>query len=146
MRARRLPAPIRVLSAAVALIAAAALGLVSAPAASARVAVGFTEVTGFGSNPGNPRVFTYVPSPAPRDAPVVVLFHGCGGSAEGLDVDTGWRKYADLYGFTIVMPEQKWENVGSGGIVPHKCFSAWNPEDRTRAGDGEARSVVQMVD
>ncbi|WP_160147065.1 extracellular catalytic domain type 1 short-chain-length polyhydroxyalkanoate depolymerase [Thermomonospora echinospora] len=112
----------------------------------ARAAVGFQEVTGFGSNPGNLRMFTYVPSNGQSGAPVVVLFHGCGGSANGLDTATGWRKYADAYGFTLVMPEQKPENVGSGGIVPHKCFSAWNAEDRTRAGNGEARSVIQMVD
>ncbi|WP_198679325.1 extracellular catalytic domain type 1 short-chain-length polyhydroxyalkanoate depolymerase [Thermomonospora amylolytica] len=118
--------------------------LAAVPAAQA--AVGFHEVTGFGTNPGNLRMFAYVPQNAQSGAPVVVLFHGCGGQAQNLDVGTGWRKYADTWGFTLVMPEQKDENVGSGGIVPHKCFSAWNPEDRTRAGNGEARSVVQMVD
>ncbi|MEW2352341.1 PHB depolymerase family esterase [Spirillospora sp. NPDC029432] len=115
-----------------------------APPASAQT--GFHEVRAFGSNPGNLRMFAYVPAAAQNGAPVVVLFHGCGGSAEDLDVNTGWRKFADAYGFTIVFPEQKQENVGSGGIVPHKCFSAWNAEDRTHAGQGEARSVVQMVD
>ncbi|MFE2057709.1 prolyl oligopeptidase family serine peptidase [Streptomyces sp. NPDC059446] len=35
---------------------------------------------------------------------------------------------------------------GSGGIVPHRCPSAWNPADRTHDGQDEARSVVQMVD
>lgn len=115
-------------------------------AGPARAQTGFHEVTDFGSNPGNLRMFAYVPENAQSGAPVVVLFHPCGGSAEGLDVDTGWRKYADAYGFTIVFPEQKDENVGSGGIVPHKCFSAWNPVDRTHDAEGEARSVVQMVD
>ncbi|MFB4425936.1 PHB depolymerase family esterase [Streptomyces sp. QL37] len=115
-------------------------------AVPARAETGFHEVPAFGSNPGNLKMFAYVPETARSGAPVVVLFHGCGGSAQNLDVDTGWRKYADTYGFTLVLPEQKDENVGSGGIVPHKCFSAWNQEDRTHGGQGEARSVVQMVD
>jgi poly(hydroxyalkanoate) depolymerase family esterase len=115
-------------------------------AAPATAQTGFHEVRDFGSNPGNLRMFAYVPASAQTGAPVVVLFHGCGGSAQGLDQSTGWRKYADAYGFTIVFPEQKQENVGSGGLIPHKCFSAWNEADRTRAGQGEARSVVQMVD
>ncbi|WP_151770412.1 extracellular catalytic domain type 1 short-chain-length polyhydroxyalkanoate depolymerase [Streptomyces abyssomicinicus] len=122
--------------------------LTSPPAAGTAAApspTGFHEVTGFGVNPGNLRMFAYVPVNAGPGAPVVVLFHGCGGSAGGLDVDTGWRKYAEAYGFAVVLPEQKAENVGSGGLVPHTCFSAWNPEDRTRAGQGEARSVVEMV-
>nr|MDT0666971.1 PHB depolymerase family esterase [Micromonospora sp. DSM 115978] len=127
----------------VALLAAVSWAVVVPTKASA--AVGFSEVSQFGSNPGNLRMFTYVPASSPANAPVVVLFHGCGGSASGLDTATGWRKYADTYGFTLVMPEQKPENVGSGGIVPHTCFSAWNPVDRTRAGQGEAASVVQMV-
>ncbi|MBB2941057.1 poly(hydroxyalkanoate) depolymerase family esterase [Actinoplanes lutulentus] len=116
-----------------------------APVASVS-ASGFGEVVGFGSNPGNQRMFLYTPATAGPGAAVVVLFHGCGGQAVNLDVSTGWRKYADLYGFHIVMPEQKPENVGSGGLVPHKCFSAWNDPDRTRAGEGEAKSVIQMVD
>ncbi|MFF3505689.1 alpha/beta hydrolase family esterase [Streptomyces sp. NPDC003247] len=130
-----------ILAAVVAMLAATMLS-----AAPARAQTGFHEVQDFGSNPGNLKMFAYVPEQAQSGAPVVVLFHGCGGAAQDLDVNTGWRKYADAYGFTIVFPEQKDENVGSGGIVPHKCFSAWNPADRTRDGQGEARSVVQMVD
>ena len=124
----------------------AMLGGALLTAGPARAQTGFHEVTNFGSNPGNLRMFAYVPENAPSGAPVVVIFHPCGGYAQNLDVDTGWRKYADAFGFTLVLPEQKPENVGSGGIVPHTCFSAWNPEDRTHDGEGEARSVVQMVD
>ncbi|MFJ8981285.1 alpha/beta hydrolase family esterase [Streptomyces sp. NPDC102282] len=133
---------IKALSVTVVAVTAAAM-LTAAPA---RAETGFHEVSGFGSNPGNLKMFAYVPESARSGAPVVVLFHGCGGSAQDLDVDTGWRKYADAYGFTLVLPEQKDENVGSGGIVPHRCFSAWNPADRTHDGQGEARSVIQMVD
>ncbi|MFC4071737.1 extracellular catalytic domain type 1 short-chain-length polyhydroxyalkanoate depolymerase [Actinoplanes subglobosus] len=134
----------RRLATALTLLVTAVTALTAAGPATA--ATGFTEVTAFGTNPGNQRMFTYVPPAAAPGAPVIVLFHGCGGQAQDLDVNTGWRKYADLYGVHLILPEQKPENVGSGGIVPHKCFSAWNAEDRTHDGNGEARSVVQMVD
>ncbi|QFG19886.1 PHB depolymerase family esterase [Actinomadura sp. WMMB 499] len=136
---------LRAAAAALILAAAAAAWCADVPRAAA-APTGFHEVTDFGPNPGNLTMYAYVPESARPGAPVVVLFHGCGGDARDLDVNTGWRKYADTYGFTIVFPEQKEENVGSGGLIPHKCFSAWSEEDRTRAGDGEARSVVRMVE
>ncbi|MGW7518467.1 extracellular catalytic domain type 1 short-chain-length polyhydroxyalkanoate depolymerase [Streptomyces sp. NPDC054796] len=133
-----------VLAALVAVLATSLLVLEPPRAQAAQT--GFHEVRDFGSNPGNLKMFAYVPEKAQTGAPVVVLFHHCGGAARDLDVNTGWRKYADAYGFTVVFPEQKDENVGSGGIVPHKCFSAWNEADRTHDGRGEARSVIEMVD
>ncbi|MFJ6855098.1 alpha/beta hydrolase family esterase [Streptomyces sp. NPDC091271] len=87
-------------------------------AVPARAETGFHEVPAFGSNPGNLKMFAYVPEKARSGAPVVVLFHGCGGSAQNLDVDTGWRKYADAYGFTLVLPEQKDENFRTGSFAP----------------------------
>ncbi|MDX6742200.1 PHB depolymerase family esterase [Actinocorallia sp. A-T 12471] len=139
--------PHRALRVAVAVLAVliAAVAGAGAYAVRASAATGFHEVTNFGANPGNLRMFAYVPPSLPAGAPVVVLFHGCGGQAQNLDVNTGWRKYADAFGFALVMPEQKPENVGAGGLIPHKCFSAWNQADRTRAGQGEALSVVRMV-
>jgi poly(hydroxyalkanoate) depolymerase family esterase len=41
-----------------------------------------TEVTSFGSNPGNLRMFHYVPANRPAGAPLVVVAHGCSGTAQ----------------------------------------------------------------
>ena len=64
-------------------VAAAAIALVGtfivqAPPARAASLV---EVTSFGTNPGNLRMFKYVPTGLPSNAPVVVAMHGCTQSA-----------------------------------------------------------------
>ena len=48
------------------------------------------EINEFGSNPGALRMFSFVPehlSPAPA---LVVVLHGCGQTAAGYDLGTGW--------------------------------------------------------
>ena len=57
--------------------------------ASAVQAFALSEVTGFGSNPGNLRMFKYVPAGLPANAPLVVAMHGCTQSASSYDDETG---------------------------------------------------------
>ena len=76
--------PLRSASVAFALFAAS----IAAPAFAQ------TEVTGFGSNPGNLRMFKYVPSGLPANAPLVVALHGCSQSAASYDAETGWQLFA----------------------------------------------------
>src|SRR5215204_5865593 len=47
------------------------------------------EVTGFGSNPGNLRMFSYTPDPLPNSAALVVILHGCTQTAIGYDHGAG---------------------------------------------------------
>lgn len=109
--------------------------VVAAPASSA---AGLTEVTGFGTNPGNLQMFTYVPTGMPTGRPLVVALHGCTQSAAAYDDETGWVKWADTYGFALVLPQQRTPNN------PSKCFNWWLSADSARTG-GEAQSVAQMV-
>jgi poly(hydroxyalkanoate) depolymerase family esterase len=97
------------------------------------------EVTSFGSNPGELRMFTYVPDNLPDSAPLVVLLHGGTQSAASYDQGTGWSTLADRYGFALLLPQQPERNN------PLKCFNWFNPEDMTR-DSGEALSIKQMVD
>jgi poly(hydroxyalkanoate) depolymerase family esterase len=97
------------------------------------------EVTEFGSNPGNLRMFAYVPaSVLPKPALVVVL-HGCTQTAAGYDIGSGWSALADKYGFALLMPEQKSSNNGN------TCFNWFSPDDTAR-DSGEALSIRQMVE
>lgn len=96
------------------------------------------EINEFGSNPGALRMFSYVPehlSPAPA---LVVVLHGCGQTAAGYDLGTGWSTLAERYGFALLMPEQQASNNAN------TCFNWFNPEDISRDG-GEAGSVRQMI-
>ena len=94
--------------------------------------------TAFDPNPGNLRMFQYVPDGLKRGAPLVVELHGCGQTATGYDLGTGWCQLADELGFAVLAAEQKAVNN------PHTCFDWFNPEDITR-GSGEAASIAAMV-
>ena len=94
--------------------------------------------TSFSPNPGNLRMFEYVPAGLKRGAPLVVILHGCGQTAAGYDLGAGWSQLADQMGFALLAAEQKAVNN------PHTCFDWFNPEDITR-GEGEAASIAAMV-
>jgi len=96
------------------------------------------EITGFGSNPGGLKMFSFVPDnlqPAPA---LVVVLHGCGQSAAAYDLGAGWSTLTKHYGFALLMPEQASLNNAQG------CFNWFNPEDTTR-DSGEACSIRQMI-
>ena len=102
------------------------------------------EVSDFGTNPGNLRMFTYVPGSVPNsffsDSPaLVVVLHGCGQTAAGYDHGAGWSSLADRYGFALLMPQQQPSNN------QNTCFNWFLPED-TQRGRGEAASIKQMID
>lgn len=94
--------------------------------------------TAFSPNPGNLRMFSYVPPGLKRGAPLVVVLHGCGQTAGGYDFGTGWSQLAARNGFAVLVAEQKALNN------PHTCFNWFNPDD-TRRGEGEAASIAAMI-
>ena len=129
---------LRLFFAAATLVAGASLvgvSLVSAPAFAASL----TQVTSFGSNPGNLNMYSYRPDGLASGAPLVVAMHGCTQTANDYFTNSGWRKYADLWRFALVLPEQKSANNSS------TCFNWFEPGDLAR-GAGEPLSIKQMVD
>jgi poly(hydroxyalkanoate) depolymerase family esterase len=99
---------------------------------------GTTGVPSFGSNPGNLRMFKYVPNLRATPALVVAL-HGCLQSASAYDDETGWTQFADKWGFALLLPEQKNDNNSIA------CFNWFLPGDIER-DKGEALSIKQMID
>jgi poly(hydroxyalkanoate) depolymerase family esterase len=102
------------------------------------VASPLVEITGFGANPGDLRMFAYLPENLPPAPALVVVLHGCGQTAAGYDLGAGWSTMAKRYGFALLMPEQKASNNAQG------CFNWFNPEDTAREC-GEAVSIRQMI-
>ncbi|MBD0676025.1 alpha/beta hydrolase family esterase [Streptomyces sp. CBMA156] len=98
----------------------------------------FRQVTGFGTNPGNLAMYTYTPAGLPSGAPLVVALHGCVQSATDYYRNSGWTKFADQYGFTVVFPQTSNANNSLS------CFS-WFDTNKAARGVGEAKSVVEMV-
>jgi poly(hydroxyalkanoate) depolymerase family esterase len=109
-----------------------------------------TEVTGFGSNPGNLQMFKFVPAALPTSAPLVVALHGCTQRAGDYDDETGWTALAQRWRFALVLPQQRDANN------PRLCFNWYNGRsfgdfwgewgtDQDRDG-GEPLSITQMVE
>ena len=97
-----------------------------------------TQVSSFGSNPGALQMYDYVPTSAAANAPLVVAMHGCTQQASDYYNDSGWPKYADLWGFDLVFPQQTSSNNST------ECFDWFTASDDAR-GAGEAASILQMV-
>lgn len=117
----------------------AGLVLAVAPVATAQAAAGtLTQVTGFGSNPGNLTMHAYVPEGLPPDAPLVVALHGCTQGAQDYHAGSGWSELADEHGFVVVYPQ-----TGAGNNA-NSCFNWFEPGDTSR-GTGEALSIRQMA-
>jgi len=98
-----------------------------------------TEIAGFGSNPGNLRMLTYVPDNITPSPALVVVLHGCTQNAAGYDHGSGWSALADRYGFVLLYAEQQEANN------PKRCFNWFQPGDIER-DRGETHSIRQMVE
>jgi len=107
------------------------------PTAGASLRLRLTPV--FGANPGALRMWTWAPTDLPRGAPLVVVLHGCGQSAQGFASGSGWLTLAQQRGFAVLAPEQTRANN------PARCFNWFEPNDTAR-GRGEAASVRAMIE
>ena len=121
------------------LLAAARKKAARARVAPARRPTRLRELSGFGANPGNLRMFAYAPEHLPPKAPLVIALHGCTQTVDEYDHGTGWSSLADNLGFAVVYPQQQPANN------PHNCFSWFLPDDIVR-GHGEALSIREMVE
>jgi poly(hydroxyalkanoate) depolymerase family esterase len=121
------------------LLASARKKAARARVAPARRPTRLRELTGFGANPGNLRMFAYAPEDMPPKAPLVIALHGCTQTSDEYDHGTGWSSLADSLGFAVVYPQQQPANN------PKNCFSWFLPGDIVR-GHGEALSIREMVE
>lgn len=96
------------------------------------------EVDDFGPNPGNLKMYYYLPKGLEKSDPLVVVLHGCTQTAEDVARSTGWNKLADQYQFAVLYPEQVMGNN------PGKCFNWFRPQDQSREG-GEPASIMSMI-
>lgn len=108
-------------------------------ARSAALDTPLEEVQGAGPNPGNLRMFSYMPPRLADNPALVVVLHGCTQTAASYNFGAGWSTLADRYGFALLMPEQQRSNNLNG------CFNWFQPED-TRRDQGEAASIRQMIE
>ncbi|MGI5373530.1 extracellular catalytic domain type 1 short-chain-length polyhydroxyalkanoate depolymerase [Streptomyces sp. CA-251387] len=117
--------------------------LVTAPAASARTEADvvptatLTEVTDFGANPSNLRMYLYVPDSVRPNPAVLVAVHWCTGSGPDMYNGTEYDTLADQYGFVVVYPSVTRSS---------KCFDVSSPQALKRGGGSDPVGIKSMVD
>ena len=118
--------------AAAALTAAGVLTVTVAPAHAAAL----TEVTNFGTNPTNLRMYEYVPNTVKPFPAILVAVHYCTGSGPAFYSGTEFASLADRYGFIVVYPSA----TRSGS-----CFDVSSPGALTHNGNSDPVGIVSMV-
>src|SRR5215471_17591176 len=81
------------------LAATLSLGFVLATMLATPVALAATtvEVSNFGSNPGNLKMFKHIPDGMPTHAALVVVMHGCTQDARTFTRESGWIGTSDKF-------------------------------------------------
>ncbi|MGW1957853.1 extracellular catalytic domain type 1 short-chain-length polyhydroxyalkanoate depolymerase [Streptomyces sp. NPDC001920] len=143
----RIPAagPLRALAVlCAALLPLLAALLVTAPAATARTGsadvlptAALTEVTDFGDNPSDLRMYLYVPDSVTADPAVLVAVHWCTGSGPDMYHGTEYDTLADQYGFVVIYPSVTRSS---------KCFDVSSPQALRRGGGSDPVGIKSMVD
>ncbi|MGW1608102.1 extracellular catalytic domain type 1 short-chain-length polyhydroxyalkanoate depolymerase [Streptomyces sp. NPDC002285] len=118
--------------------------LVAAPTAAARTEAAdavptatLTEVTDFGTNPSNLRMYVYVPDNVTANPAVLVAVHWCTGSGPDMYHGTEYDTLADQYGFVVVYPSVTRSS---------KCFDVSSPQALRRGGGSDPVGIKSMVD
>jgi acetylxylan esterase len=121
-------------------IAAATVG-VAAVAATLTLthpasAAGLTEVTNFGYNPTNIRMYEYLPATAPAHPAVLVANHWCGGSGPDMFSGSEFASLADQYGFLVIYPSVTRDS---------KCWDVASDGALTHNGNSDPAGIMSMV-
>ncbi|MEU1101982.1 PHB depolymerase family esterase [Streptomyces tibetensis] len=112
----------------------------SAPGLARNAAVpaaALTEVTNFGTNPSNLRMYLYVPESVTPKPAVVVAVHWCTGSGPDMYNGTEYHTLADRYGFIVLYPSVTRSS---------KCFDVSSPQALRRGGGSDPVGVKSMID
>ncbi|SNT00089.1 esterase, PHB depolymerase family [Asanoa hainanensis] len=128
----RLPKALHALWIVFAAAVVAATLLVASPAKAATL----TEVTNFGANPGNLRMYVYVPDRVAARPGLLVAVHYCTGSGPAFYSGTEFARLADQYGYVVVYPSV----TASDG-----CFDVASTATLTHNGGSDSLSIVSMT-
>lgn len=80
----------------------------------------------------------YVPDGVGDDAPLLVMLHGCGQTADQFREETQMNAIADQEGFVVIYPDQY--NARNGAL----CWN-WFYDANTTRGNGEAGVIAGMT-
>jgi acetylxylan esterase len=116
-----------------ALAVTGAIASQAVPAAAASL----EQVSAFGENPSNIKMYLYVPAKlSSATPPVLVGVHWCHGDAQAFYSGTGFAGLADKYGFIVIYPSA----ASSDG-----CWDVHSTASLTHHGGSDSRGIVSMV-
>ena len=119
-----------------ALVASATSLFTGSDAAAIEKRAALTQVTNFGSNPSNTKMYIYVPAKLAAKPPVIVALHFCTGTAQAYYTGSPYAKQADQYGFIVIYPESPYSGT---------CHDVSSKATLTHNGGGESNSIANMV-
>lgn len=117
------------------LLAATAVFVATVQAASLQ------QVTDFGENTSNTKMYIYVPDAisakgSSSNAPIVVAIHYCTGTASAYYSATPYQSLADQYGFIVIYPESPYSGT---------CWDVSSTASQTHGGGADTTSIANMV-
>ncbi|GGY32575.1 extracellular catalytic domain type 1 short-chain-length polyhydroxyalkanoate depolymerase [Streptomyces djakartensis] len=126
----------RILMVVATVLAIAVVPLGRPAVASPAAAASLVEVTDFGANPTNLRMYLYVPDRLAARPPVMVASHYCGGSGPAFHNGRRYASLADRYGYIVIYPSVTRSS---------KCWDVASPQALRRGGGSDPVGIMSMV-
>lgn len=101
-----------------------------------RAQAALSQVTGFGPNSSNAKMFIYVPNKLAAKPAVVVAIHYCTGTAQAYYGGSPYAQLADQKGFIVIYPESPYSGT---------CWDVSSRQTLTHNGGGNSNSIANMV-
>jgi acetylxylan esterase len=124
------------LAACIATLAAAGLLTAVTFSAAPAKAASLVQVTNFGSNPSNNKMYIYVPNNVRANPPILVALHQCTGTGPGFFGSTAFASLADQDGFIVIYPDAN----RSG-----QCWDVSSTQALTRNGGSDPVGIMSMI-
>jgi acetylxylan esterase len=99
-------------------------------------AASLVQVTNFGNNPSNNKMYIYVPNNVRANPPILVALHQCTGTGPGFFGSTAFASLADQYGFIVIYPDAN----RSG-----QCWDVSSTQALTRNGGSDPVGIMSMI-
>jgi poly(hydroxyalkanoate) depolymerase family esterase len=119
-----------------ALIAGALAALAALTIPMPASAAALTEVTNFGTNPSNLRMYLYVPDRVAARPGLLVAMHYCTGTGPAYYSGTQFAALADRYGYIVIYPSVTRSS---------QCFDVYSPQALRRDGGSDPVGIMSMV-
>ncbi|KAB8220000.1 putative acetylxylan esterase A [Aspergillus novoparasiticus] len=94
------------------------------------------QVTDFGDNPSNVKMYIYVPTNLASNPGIIVAIHYCTGTAQAYYQGSPYAQLAETHGFIVIYPESPYEGT---------CWDVSSQATLTHNGGGNSNSIANMV-